>query len=105
MERGRAVRAAPGGHTVFLPGKRHGIDHARQVRVDEKYGFTQGTESETQGGFGEIHKTRRPDDRAVRDAEFIRARLVAQPAARQIDRAGAVIVQLHVVHIRQVRVG
>ena len=102
VEGGGAVRRAARRHAVFLRVKRDRIDDARQIRVDQEDELTTAAQSKAEHGFGEENEACRPNHRAVRDAEFVRRRFVAQPAAGQIHRHGAVVVKFDVIELRQI---
>ena len=101
----RSIRITARGDAVLLAGKRNGVHHPSAIGVDQVNGFSGRAQGKTEGRLREINEAGRTDGGAVRNAKFVGGRIVAQPAAGQVDRRSAVVVEFEVIDFRQVGVG
>ena len=76
-----AIGVSPKGHALALPTESQGVEHPRLVRVHQVKGLAIGLQSEAKLAFLESDKSAGGKPRPVRNAELIRRRVIAQPAA------------------------
>ena len=90
-----AVRVAALRYVVRRAAKIHDVNDARLVGVPKQDRLTAREQLEAELVLIPTQETTRRNDRAVGNAELVRARIVAQPRARQIHRVVAVIVEFN----------